>query len=163
MKVLLHALDGEESLMSAKPLMLLVPAATTAGPVLGPAAADAAEMHQPGTWGMPAGPGVRVSNLTRGGMPGGVVHVPQMILPHISSKTINIYKPVTITGTIDASRNTSSPRISTIRKPSTPRSMSRSTSRRRPKGAGLHRAHQSAQMTCSSPMSCVSVWTPNAR
>ncbi|HYS46519.1 MAG TPA: hypothetical protein VEM35_08780, partial [Rhizomicrobium sp.] len=88
--------------MPAKPLMLLASSLVTAGLVVAPLAADARGLGQAGTWGKPAGP--PVSNLTCGTSLGAM---PQMSLPHISSKTSNIYKPVTITSTIDASRNIS--------------------------------------------------------
>ena len=86
--------------MPAKPLMSLASATATAGLVLGPVAANAGGMSQVGTGGKPAV--ARVSNLTCG------VVVPAVgVPPQIPARTTNIYKPVTITNTVDAFRNIS--------------------------------------------------------
>lgn len=83
--------------MPAKPLMSLAPAAATAGLARGPIAANTGGMSQVGTGGKPAV--AHVSNLTCGvAVP--AVGVPPQILA-------NIYRPVIITNTVDASPNVS--------------------------------------------------------
>jgi len=56
--------------MSVKSLMFLTSALITAGLVIEPLAANAAGLHQVGTWGTPAGLGRAVSNLRCDGVPG---------------------------------------------------------------------------------------------
>ncbi|HKX64910.1 MAG TPA: hypothetical protein VJM78_06335 [Rhizomicrobium sp.] len=66
--------------MSAKSLMFLASALVTPGLVIEPLAANAAGLHQVGTWGTPVGLGRAVSNLrcdgVRGAFGGRPLNVP---------------------------------------------------------------------------------------
>ena len=78
--------------MSVRTFTFLTSALATAGMMFGTAAVQANGMSQLGTWGMPAGHGAGVSNLTCDGVPGiGQVNIRQMNLPRTLG--MSIFRP----------------------------------------------------------------------